>query len=221
MPPQDIVNVQEGSRLDLDLVAIGNALWDINDKLKTDGPIAEAVNELTDAIDEHSENTGKWLSTINDTISAGFAAVVEAIAQLNTQPPPLPQSKGVIMATFKVAADNPDIVISLAGTDFMDSDTPPNPTGAGDIDLSVESSAPDVVGATLSNQVLSADGNTVTADIAVHFGAAATDVATLTYRATNRDTGAIVAAGSDDFTVQVGEAGIGTVTSTVPLTPEP
>jgi hypothetical protein len=211
MAAHDIIDVQPGSQLDMRLGELSNALWDINDQLK---PIDDAIND-------HSENTGKWLSTINDTISAGFAAVVAEIAKLNTQPPPLPKPKGVIMATFKVGADNPDIEIALTGSGFMDSDTPPNPTGAGDIDLSVESSNPDAVSASISGQTLSDDGNSVSATVAVHFGAPATDVATLTYRATNRDTGLVVAAGSDDFTVQVGEAGIGTITSTVPLTPVP
>jgi len=205
------IDATQFERLLTDLIAISNSVWGVKDQ----------VAPIDDAINDHSDNTGKWLATINDTISAGFAAVVAEIAKLNTLPPPQPQPKGVIMATFKVGADNPDIEIGLVGSGFMDSDTPPNPTGAGDIDLSVESSNPDTVSASISGQTLSDDGQSVSATVAVHFGAPATDVATLTYRATNRDTGLVVAAGTDDFTVQVGEAGIGTVVSTVPLTPEP
>ena len=123
------------------------------------------------------------------------------------------------MARFKVAADNPDITIELSGSGFTDSEG--NPTGAADIDLSVESSNAEVLEATLSGQTVSADGQTVTAQVALHFGAASPDMAALAYKATNRDTSALVAAGSDEFIVGAGEASVGTISSNVPLTPEP
>ncbi len=184
-----------------------------------DTHLVEAINKNTAATESQTTVLCEALIAIRDSLTAGFRLVAEALN--NQQPPPPAQTGGIIMASFKVGSDNPDITITLTGSGFMDSDTPPNPVGAADIDLSVESSNPDAVTATLSNQALSDDGLSVTADVAVHFGAPATDVATLTYRATNRDTDAVVAAGSDDFLVQVGEAAIGTVVSTVPLTPEP
>ncbi len=204
------INPEQWERLLTDLVTLTNAGWGIRDELRP----------LDNAIDNHAIEVTKWLGSINDTLGAGLAEVARAIREQQPPPPPA-KPKGVIMATFKVGADNPDIQIALTGSGFMDSDTPPNPVGAGDIDLSVESSNPDAVSAALSGQTLSDDGNSVSATVDVHFGAPASDIATLTYRATNRDTGLVVAAGTDDFIVQVGEAGIGTITSSVPLTAEP
>ena len=208
------INPDQFERWQTNLVAISNALWAVNDQLK---PLDNAINQQTDTIDDlvaavqqQTLETTKWL-----------ASIVEAINHLTPLPPPQPQSKGVIMATFKVGADNPDITIRLTGSGFVDNDTPPNPVGAADIDLSVESSAPDTVSASISEQTVSDDGNSVTANVAVHFGAPASDIAVLTYRATNRDTGLVVAAGTDEFQVQAGEAALGQLTSNVPLTPVP
>ena len=200
MSDKALVKIDSGqfARLDLLLSAIGNALWAINDQLK---PLDNAINNNTTEVT-------KWL-----------AVVAESIAKINPLPEPQPKPKGVIMATFKVGADNPDITIELSGSDFTDSEG--NPTGAGDIDLSVESSNPDVLEATLSGQSVSADGNTVTAQVNLHFGASSPDMAALAYKANNRDTGALVAAGSDEFIVGAGEASVGSITSSVPLTPEP
>ncbi len=175
------------------------------------------LGDLAGAIDEQTEDIGKWLGILNETFIMGFTAVAGEIAKLQTSEPPPTNPGGVIMATFKVGASNPDIQIQLSGSGFVDDEG--NPAGAGDIDLSVESSNPDAVSATLSGQGVTAD--TVNATVDVHFGAPASDIAVLTYRATNRDTGTIVAAGTDEFIVEAGEATLGTVTSSVPLTPEP
>lgn len=165
----------------------------------------DAIDAQTSILDAGFTDLGKWLSIIAQSLST-------------TTPTP-PKPRGVIMAKFKVGADNSDIVIELTGGSFTDDEG--NPTDASDIDLSVESSNPDAVSASLTEQTLSDDSKSVSAKVAVHFGAPATDIAVLTYRATNRDTDAVVAAGTDEFTVEVGEAALGSVTSKVPLTPEP
>jgi len=122
------------------------------------------------------------------------------------------------MARFKVAADNPDFDIQLVGGGFTDSEG--NPTGAGDIDLGAESSNGDVLEITVGDQALSEDGQSVATLVHVHVGTSSPDMVALAYTAKNRDTGAVVAAGSDEFLVNAGEASVGTVTSNVPLTPE-
>lgn len=209
-----IINQDQFERWMTNLVAVSNATWGVKDEIK---PIDDAINntnlalnDLIDAVNQQTLETTKWL-----------ALIAEAITNIHPLPPPQPQPRGVLMATFKVGADNPDITIRLTGSGFVDNDTPPNPVGAGDIDLSVESSAPDTVSASITEQTVSDDGNSVSANIAVHFGAPASDIAVLTYRATNRDTGLVVAAGTDEFVVTAGEAALGQLTSNVPLTPEP
>lgn len=200
MSDQELITIkhEQFARLDLLLATIANALWAINDQLK---PIDNAINSQT------TEQT-KWL-----------AIIAEAIGKITPLPQPQPKPTGEIMARFKVGADNPDFTIELTGSGFTDSEG--NAVGAGDIDLSVESSNPDAVAATLSGQTVSADGNSVTAQIAVHVGAPSPDAAALNYKAINRDTAALVASGLDEFIVNAGEATVGTVTSNVPLTPEP
>ena len=150
------IDAAQWAKFDQLMVLLGNALWAINDQLK---PLDNGLASLTEAVDAQTKEVTKWLAIQNETMSAGFELVAEAIANLQPLPQPQPKPQGVIMATFKVAADNADIQIGLVGSGFTDEDTPPNPTGAGDIDLSVESSNPDSVSATLSNQVLSDDGN--------------------------------------------------------------
>jgi len=158
------------------------------------------------------------LADIDTSIQTGFAAVAAEIAKLQTPEPPPAKTKGIIVARFRVPADNPDFTIELTGSGFTDSEN--NPTGAGDIDFAVESSNPDAVSVSLSDQKLSEDGQSITANVAVHVGAPAADAAAINYKATNRDTGALVASGSDEFIVQAGEASVGAITSSVPLTPE-
>ena len=217
MSDYELVKLDESQakQLDDNFDGLNGALNKLTAKIAPNDKNKTIHQALTDGFKEVT----KWQAIQDETIRAGFASVVEAIAKISTQPPPLPKPKGVIMATFKVAADNPDIVIELSGTGFTDSEG--NPTGAGDIDLSVESSNNDVLEATLSGQTVSDDGQTVTAQVNLHFGAASPDMAALAYKANNRDTGALVAAGSDEFIVGAGEASVGSITSTVPLTPEP
>ena len=122
-----------------------------------------------------------------------------------------------IMARFIVPADQPDFVIQLNATGFKDAEG--NDADAKDIDLTVDNSNPAAISGTVSDQTLSEDGKSVSAKVSVHVGAPSADLGVLAYKATNRDTGALVAAGSDEFIVNAGEAATGTVNSSVPLTP--
>ena len=198
-----VIEVESRSRLDLLLNGINGALNVIASRI---GP-ANKDKSLHQALD-----------AINTSIQSGFAAVAAEIAKLQTPEPPPAKSKGVIVARFKVPADNPDFQIQLTGSGFTDSEG--NPAGAGDIDLAVESSNPDAVAVSVADQKVSDDGQSVTATVSVHVGAPAADAAAVNYKATNRDTGALVASGADEFIVQAGEASVGTITSSVPLTPE-
>lgn len=200
-----IIDVEERrSRLDAYLGAFHGALNVIASRI---GPASQA------------ENLHQAIKQQNEIISAGFAAVAAAIAKLQTPEPPPAQSKGVIVARFRVPADNPDFQIQLTGSGFTDSEG--NPTGAADIDLVAESSNPDAVEVSVADQKLSDDGQSITATVNVHVGAPSADAAAINYQARNRDTDALAASGSDEFIVQAGEASVGTVTSSVPLTPEP
>jgi hypothetical protein len=174
-------------------------------------PLVLLFRQLITAINDGADE----ISAAIDRNTEQLEALTQAVTDLDQ---PLPPEQGAtIMASFIVGASNPDIQIQLAATDFKDDEG--NAVDASDIDLSVESSNTDALTATLSSQTLSDDKLTVSGVVDVHFGAPATDIAILTYRATNRDTSLVVAAGSDEFTVQAGEAAIGTVTSNVPLPP--
>src|SRR6476646_8830517 len=110
MASHEIIDIQSGSQIDLRLGEFGNALWAVNDQLK---PIDNAINN-------HSDNTAKWLATINDTISAGFAAVVAEIAKIQQPlPPPQPKMRGTIMADYSIPDDTPDgrVTFAIAATD--------------------------------------------------------------------------------------------------------
>jgi len=91
-----------------------NALW----------RIAEVVVRHTDHQRETLETAAadltKWLAIQNETISAGFASVVEAIAKLQTPlPPPQRQMKGTVMADYSIPDDQPDgrVTFNLSATD--------------------------------------------------------------------------------------------------------
>ncbi len=152
-------------------------------------------------------------------LEAGFAEVAEAIRSFKPLPLPQPAQRGKIVVRYRVPADSPDIVYTLAGNSFQDSEG--NPTGAADIDLSIEVSNPAALTVTLGPQAVSVDGNEVTAEVTIHVESPQVDAAVLGYKATNRDTGAVVAFDSDEFIVGPGEASVGTLDSPVPLTPEP
>ena len=179
MASHEIIDIQSGSPLDTRLGEFGNALWAINDQLK---PIDNAINN-------HSENVGKWLSTINDTISAGFTSVVEAIAKINTQPPPLPNPLEVKFM-FVVKDDNADVNFAVVLGDVTDAEG--NPIADAAVTVAVLSTDESVVSVTF-------DATAKTGS--VHFGNPGT--ATVTATVSSGET--LLGSGAADFTVTTGD----------------
>lgn len=111
MSDRELVTIdkEQWERLLTDLVATSNAIWGVKDKLKP----------LDNAINNQSENLAKWLATINDSISAGFDKVVEAIAKLQLPPSPPAHMRGTIMADYQIPDDTPDgrVTFNLSATD--------------------------------------------------------------------------------------------------------
>jgi hypothetical protein len=68
MSDRELVTIdkEQWNQLLTSVVTLSNAIWGVKDELKP----------LDNAINNQSENLGKWLATINDTISAGFDKVV-------------------------------------------------------------------------------------------------------------------------------------------------
>lgn len=159
---------------------------------------------LTGKIDALSDNLGKWLG-----------AIAEAI---NNQSPTPAQTGGKLVARYRIPEDQPPITFDLVGKDFKSAKG--SSVGAGDIDLAVESDNPSLL-AEMGAQTVSEDGNEVSAPVTITAQSSSIDMAVVTYRATNRDTGALVAGDSDEFIIGPGEATIGTLDSPVPLTEEP
>jgi hypothetical protein len=91
-----------------------NALW----------RLAEVIVELKDsqreALEFASADLAKWSAIQNETIKAGFASVVEAIAKLQIPlPPPQRSMKGTVMADYSIPDDQPDgrVTFHLSATD--------------------------------------------------------------------------------------------------------
>jgi len=198
MASHEIIDIQSGSPLDTRLGEFGNALWAINDQLK---PIDNAINN-------HSDNVGKWLSTINDTISAGFTSVVEAIAKINTQPPPLPKPKGTIMADFSIPDDTPDgrVTFHIAATD-AEGQPITDPAALAALTLTVVGSNDDAFVVTLDADQPD-PANRVGG---YHVGAPGQ--AALTENLTDAG-GNLIATGTDGFTVTTGKVALGSVDAT-------
>jgi len=181
MSDQELVtiNKEQWERHLTDLVAISNAVWGVKDELKP----------LDNAINNHSHNVGKWLGAINDTISAGFAAVVAEIAKLNMLPPP--QHKPLeVKFMFVVKDDNPDVNFAVVTGDVTDAEG--NTIPDAQVDLAVASTDDSVVAVTFDPSTKSGS---------VHFG----NPGTATVTATASSGGALLGSGAADFTVTVGD----------------
>lgn len=123
------------------------------------------------------------------------------------------------MARYRIPEDQPPLEFELVGKDFKSAKG--TPVGAADIDLSIESNNTSLTAEAAGPQRLSEDGNQVILPVRVTAQSATVDMAVASYKATNRDTGNVVAADSDEFIIGPGEASIGTIDSPVPgLTPE-
>jgi hypothetical protein len=165
------------------------------------------------------------LNGIKTETTTGFQLVADAIADLTTPEPP-PDNvavEGTLVARYilnedAVAKDPGPKTFPITCKDLKSAAG--TPVGAGDIDLAVESSSANV-SASIANQQLSGDGNSVTADVTIEGQAQqpTAELAVVKYTAKNRDTGNEVAADTDEFETGPGEASIGTIDSPVPLTP--
>lgn len=170
------------------------------------------------------------LASLVTATETGFAAVGEAISDL--QIPDLPPGEaddsaveGRLMARYILnedeVANNPGPkTFTIVGTGFKS--RAGTPVGAQDVDLNIELIGSNMT-ASVANQRLSADGNSVEADVTIEGKAQqpTAELAVLKYSGRNRDTGNEVAADTDEFVTGPGEASIGTIDSPVPLTEVP
>lgn len=151
----------------------------------------------------------------------GFALVIKAINNLPL--PGLPgehkATKGTleIMSRFRFTEDQPNLDVTFGVKDIKSAKG--TPVDAGDIDLSAESNS-DAISATVSDQQLSEDRMSVTAKLTLAGGSMPEPgLAVITVKGTNRDTGAVVAAGTAEFQTGPGEGALGSIQLDIPLTP--
>lgn len=90
-----------------------------NKKVSADRLLPYELYRLRLAIEQFSENNGKWQSLQKEAIDAGFALVAEAIANIQKLPPPQRRMKGRIMADYQIPDDQPDgrVTFNLSVTD--------------------------------------------------------------------------------------------------------
>lgn len=169
------------NRLNTLLNTVINALWAINDQLK---PIDNATDNQTIEIT-------KWLAIQNESIIAGFAQVAEAIAKLNTLPPPQPKQLEVKFV-FKVANDHQDEPYSISIGAVTDAEGEALPSTKG---LTVEVTSSD-------EAVVAAGFDPATNSGVAHFGKSG--VASLNASVKNAK-GDILGSGAADFTVTTGD----------------
>lgn len=144
-----------------------------------------------DTLQDGFADLGKWLSILNESIVAGFAQVAEAIAKINTLPPPQPKPLEVNFV-FKVANDHQDESFSISIGGVTDAEGEPLPDTKG-LTVDVKSSDDAVVA--------------VSFDPATNSGVASfgrSGVASLTASVTNPK-GDILGSGAADFTVTTGD----------------
>jgi hypothetical protein len=159
-----------------------NALWRIAEILTL---LKDRQQEVLEAA---SADLTKWLAIQNQTFTAGFASVVEAIAKIQAPEPPRPQMEVRFM--FVVKDDNAPVNFSLALGDVTDAEG--NVVKDANLDVTVESS---------DTSVVSVDFNAFDRKGVVSFGSPG--VASLTAKVTSGDK--LLGSGAADFTVTVGD----------------
>lgn len=97
---------------------------------------------IVKAIDRLSENVGKWLASQDESLRAGFASVVEAIAKIQSPTPPGPKPLEVILM-FVIKDDHPPVPFSLSLGTVTDAEG--NAIPDAQLDVTVESSNADAV----------------------------------------------------------------------------
>ena len=170
------LNKAQFDRIDLLLNAQVGALDRLGDRV---APAGQNV----------SDNVGKWLSAINDSINAGFKLVAEAIANSNPLPPPQP--KLIEVKFMFIVKDNaPDANFSVVLGDVTDAEG--NAIPDAQLTLAVLSTDEAVVAVTF---------DPATKAGSVHFGNPGT--ATVTATVSSGET--LLGSGAADFTVTVGD----------------
>ncbi len=126
------IDAAQFNRLDLLLSLIGNALWAINEQLKS----------LDNAINNQTTEITKWQSLQSDEIKSELALVAEAIGNIQPLPEPQPKSLEVFMS-FVVKDDHEPVNFSVVLGDVTDAEGNAIPDAA--LDVAVESSDANVV----------------------------------------------------------------------------
>lgn len=158
------------------------------------GPV-DKDKSIQQTLEDGFKDLSKWLSyqlsLQNQAIVAGFAQVAEAIAQLNTLPPPQPNQLEVRFV-FKVANDHQDEPFSIAIGAVTDAEGEALPDTKG---LTVEVTSSD-------DAVVSANFDPSTNSGVATFGKSG--VASLNASVKNAK-GDILGSGAADFTVTTGD----------------
>ena len=201
MSDNELVKIDSGqfAKVDASLTAFGNGIFNV----------AEWVQSLKHAIDAQTADNGKWLSVLNDTLSAGLAEVTKAIREQHTPPPPA-HMRGTIMADYSIPDDTPDGTFSLAVT-ASDSEGHPitDPALLAALVAEVINSDETGFAATLD----ATDNRKGTYHVGGPNDDGSPKQCTVTQNLKDAD-GNIIATGTDSFTVTTGKVALGSVTAT-------
>ncbi len=199
MSDYEIVNVKDGSHLDLILDGLNGAINKVAESVSS--PETSVAEQVGDA----SVDLGKWLFTINETLSAGLAEVVKAIREQQLPPPPA-QSRGTIMSDYQIPADQADgrVTFNLVGITDSEGNEISDPAQLAALGFEATSSDPAVFEVTLD--VDQPDGAKRVGGY--HVGAPGQAAVTSNLKQADGD---LIATGTDGFTVSTGEATLGSV----------
>jgi hypothetical protein len=164
-----------------------------------DGKILTALNNAS------TKGIAEQLEAINETIRAGFASVVEAIANIQPPSPPGPKMRGTIMSDYSIPDNTPDgrVTFNLAATD---EEGAPITDPAVLASLSFEAASSDESAFSVA---LDADQPDPTKRVGgYHVGAPGQ--AAVTSNLKDAD-GNLIGTGTDGFTVTTGKVALGSV----------
>lgn len=187
-----IVDIEAGKKSHLDGVLSG---------------LNGAVNKVAENISPPDTSVAEQLAILNQTISAGFAAVVAEIAKLQPPAPPPARMRGTIMSDYQVPDDQADgrVTFNLSVTD---SENQPITDPAVLAGLGFEAVSSDENAFTVT---LDADQPDPTKRVGgYHVGAPGQ--AAITSNLKDAD-GNLLATGTDGFTVTTGKVSLGAVSS--------
>jgi hypothetical protein len=191
---------------DRDVDDIKNSAHDIRNYARQinaalDGKILTALKDAS------TKGTSEQLDAINETIRAGFASVVEAIANIQPPTPPGPKLKGTIMADYSIPDDTPDgrVTFNLAATD-AEGQPITDPAVLASLVFEAASSNEDAFSVTLDGE----QPDPMKREGGYHVGAPGQ--AAVTSNLKDAD-GNLIGTGTDGFTVTTGKVALGSVTA--------